>query len=92
MEEIRRESKKLLKAAKKVFGDEIVVNAFIKSEYYNKMTLITKKQTLSRDEKSIKVEGDSFSYDFITFQLELSNGKLIEFTNSEWASIKLIKK
>lgn len=72
--------------AKTVFGD------CVKSAYVANW----EKESLQRRSKNLIEENKNnvgvLSYESVDIVLQFSNGNLVEFRNSEWASMVLIKK
>lgn len=85
-----RRDENLLKKAQAVFGEDLVVNAHVCTWGYG---YSPKKELRERlDEvmhKSAELTGRGISYDSETIRLTFSNGRTVEFTNSEWASMRI---
>lgn len=77
----------LTEVAKDIFGD-IVDKAYITTwaEYSDKDEVISRLDS----NRFIKNEDGSISYDAETIWIKFTNGRLIEFQNSEWAYIRLV--
>ena len=83
----------LLAKAKNVFGD-LVVKAFLVGYDHPHYTA---EQNEARRAKEIKLLSDilaqddrdnnHLSYDYMTIRMEFCNGHVVDFTNSEWASM-----
>jgi len=86
MNEYHLKNRKLLAIAKTIFGD------CVKSAYVANW----EKESLQRRSKNLIEENKNnvgtLSYDSVDIVLQFSNGNLVEFRNSEWASMVLIKK
>ncbi|PPK99029.1 hypothetical protein [Parapedobacter indicus] len=89
MSKIKRKSEKLAGLAKKVFGEDLVAEAFVLGENYGSDKNNTK--VLDKIESHLTEEDDGFVYDYIDcIEIRFCNNRLVRFTNSEWASIHLI--
>jgi len=82
---IRRDTN-LLKKAQAVFGYDLVIDAFIcalpcQSERHARDLLAAMRHT------SAEVIDGGFTYDGEVIRLVFSNGRTVEFSNSEWAYI-----
>ena len=82
-----RKDKKLTELAKEIFGD-IVNMAYITTYDFNG----DKDEITSRldDEKFSDSSGGNINYDAKTIWIKFTNGKIVEFHNSEWASISAV--
>lgn len=90
MNNIIKKDKKLLEAARKIFGD-IIKTAYI-STYENfaeeeSPSFIERLKTNSKD--IVLLEGKSLQIDNQTIYIEFKNNRLVGFTNSEWGSMFL---
>ncbi len=84
MEDYHLKNKKILTIAKNIFGD-IVKNAYI--AYFDKDLI----SGLVSSYKKLKDDSILLPYDSDDIVLEFSNGNLVKFSNSEWASISKIE-
>ena len=80
-------SKSLLKQAKSIFG-ELVVEAYVSHYEYD----LKRLQNISKELGKFNTESGYLRYDGETIVLKFTNGKLVQFHNSEWASISSIDK
>ena len=85
-----RKNKDLLKAAKRVFGDELVINAWITTldagfepDYV--------RSRLDEETSNVQPGKSELRYDAQNIVIEFCNGRKVLFTNSEWASMELTK-
>ena len=76
----------LLKIAQSIFGKELVIDAFITASSYYDDIKTTKENLDSKVYQQYRKK--HLRYDSETIWLKFSNGKTIEFQNSEWAYIK----
>ena len=84
-----RRSPRLLGDARSVFGD-IVSAAWLTTHKYED-TYTQAIGDLDRAEAAIHIDkSGSLNYDAETIWLLFSNGQLVEFNNSEWASIHAV--
>jgi hypothetical protein len=90
MESVWFEDKNLLLKAKDIFGHDLIVNAFVYINFYqwdleHQETKISKHMQSEYDGKCEQID-----YDGNDIKLIFSNGKMVGFSNSEWASIYAI--
>ena len=92
---IVKESSDLLILAQKVFGDDLVIRAYVttynrKEEYKNEIPgeLIEAEKEIKDKNKDINEK--SLIYDSQDILLEFANGKTIHFWTSEWAGAQLL--
>jgi hypothetical protein len=87
MENVQMKSKSLLKQARSIFG-ELVVEAYVSHFDYD----LKRLQKIDKELEKENTESGYLCYDGETIVLEFANGKLVQFHNSEWASISSIGK
>lgn len=81
---------KLTRDAKKVFGDELVLSAYIAEG------IITDQADAERDlikrdswdKSELYDDFDGIAYDRSTIVIQFSNNRYVLFTNSEWGSME----
>lgn len=85
-----RRDENLLKKAQAVFGEDLVVNAFVCTWAMDFSSAEEVKARLdSAKHSSADLSDRGISYDSETIRLVFSNGRTVEFTNSEWASMSI---
>jgi len=80
---IRRDPN-LLAKAKKVFGDDLVTDAFVCTFQYKDESIRLDEGMHKSPELDLRNE---LSYDTQTIRLVFCNGRTVDFDNSEWASM-----
>ena len=81
---VRVEDKNLLIQAKKVFGEELVVRAWITTYCYPHAEKTCREL---HENRYLPSEYAEFSVDACTILLEFSNGKLVNITSSDFCQI-----
>lgn len=84
---IIRENKKLLDAAKNLFGAELVVDAWLAVDAEDFYTAEDYKGQLDSQQERLNVDDTKIDLDVISFVIKFVNGNCLEFTSSEWGSI-----
>lgn len=91
MSDICTEDKNLLAKAKAVFGDDLVTNAFVCIYEYSPTT---QEETAARFAKELHSSGEledgALNFDSQTIRIQFRTGRVVEFSNSEWAHMKRI--
>lgn len=84
-----RRDENLLKKAQAIFGAELVTNAFVTvTPYYRESDAGIKARLNCKAHESAELDSDGgFSYDSEAIILEFSNGRRVEFQNSEWGGM-----
>jgi hypothetical protein len=85
---VRRRDDLLEKAAKGVFGADIVAAAYVTTYRYDDCTVDEIDERLERAKCKEKL--DYIDNSSKTVIIEFKNGRVVRFTNSEWGSISTI--
>lgn len=89
---IMRKDGKLLKLAKKIFGN-VVTEAYVTTIHYRDEKLTDAIDRMKSNLKEIAPEehNDQISCDTMTIIFKFKSGNMVAFTNSEWGSIYAFK-
>ncbi len=82
----------ILERAKKIFGDDLVTDAFLGAPQYSFMDDNYARNEITMREAQFHLnEIDSqLDVDAVEIFIKLSNGRMLHFFSSEWATISLI--
>lgn len=87
-----RKYKSLLKQAKRIFGEDVVVNAWVTIDSGRLEDKVTISKLLDIEEQSVVSNESELDYDGATIILEFASERLVEFSNSEWACIRSVQR
>lgn len=88
---IIKRSDELLNRAKMVFGENLVVDAYITTWRFDSCKKNEIEKRLDDCERRIKSCDNYISYDTEKIIVKFINGRMIKFWNSEWAGMEIVE-
>lgn len=85
-----RKSHKLLRAARALFGNKAVVDAWVSTYHYDFDDEREALNRLDQESKDVSFNGKQLDLDVKTYYIKMENGNVLEFTNSEWGAVKIV--